>query len=221
MCGRYVFKNIAKLGQRFCADNTLIIKPSYNVVPGNLMPVIIRKNPNQAVLMKWGLVPFWAKDPRIGYKMINARSEEIHHKPSFRKPIRCQRCLVPADGFYEWQRQNQEKIPFYLALKNQESFALAGIYDQWRDAENKTTFSFSIITTQPNSLVAKIHNRMPVILKKADEDKWLDLKTDLTKILQLLQPYPASQMTAWPVGKEVNNPENNSLDLIKKYNSST
>lgn len=185
-----------------------------------MTPVITRNSPKRAILMKWGLIPFWAKDPKIGYKMINARSEGIETKPTFRKPIRTMRCLIPADGFYEWKSLNlegkYEKFPWYIGLRNRKLFAFAGIYDSWKDAEGKEILSYSIITTNPNKLIASVHNRMPVILKKEDENTWLDKESNLQTVLSLLKPYPDNDMVSYPVSKKVNNPENDDYSLIEK-----
>ena len=148
MCGRYVFSpgNSKKLKQRFNLSNQLEIEQNYNVAPGQIVPVITRQSPKKAVEMKWGLVPFWAKDPKIGYKMINARAETVLFKPSFRKAIRSQRCLVPANGFYEWQRING-KQPYFISRKDGEIMSFAGIFDTWKDAEGSKINSYAIITS--------------------------------------------------------------------------
>lgn len=169
--------------------------------------------------MKWGLVPFWAKEPSIGYKMINARSEEIETKPSFRKPIRSQRCLVPASGFYEWKKVNlegkEEKYPWHITVKDRKIFAFAGIYDIWLDAEKKEFFSYSIITTTPNKTMSGIHNPMPVILDEKDEEKYLDPASALTDILKLLRPFSDDKMKAYPVSIHVNSPRSDDASLIE------
>ena len=180
------------------------------------MPVITRNSPNKAELMRWGLIPFWAKDPRIGYKMINARAEDIQFKPSFRKPIRSQRCLVPTSGFFEWKHVGEEKIPYFIKLKGSDMFAFAGLYDIWKDVEEYPLKSFTIITTSPNSLVESIHNRMPVILDEKFEDIWLDNTiTDVNKVVALLKPYDSSQMEAYPVSMLINNPANDLPEVVK------
>jgi putative SOS response-associated peptidase YedK len=220
MCGRFAYWAVKKLKKRFDASGEVKSGPSYNIAPGAMTPVVRRKSPNQVVMMKWGLVPFWAKDVRIGYKMINARAEGIENKPSFRKPIRSQRCLVPADGFYEWQRGNLEgkveKYPWFVGLKNGETMALAGIWDVWKDAEGRELHSYAIITTEANKLVGKIHERMPVIMKQEDEDQWLNGETKLEEVLRLLKPYPAGEMVSRPVSRRVNNPENDDRGLVEE-----
>lgn len=165
--------------------------------------------------MRWGLIPFWAKDPKIGYKMINARAETVNEKPSFKHSLKNKRCIVPASGFYEWLKSEKQKIPFYIKPKDQEYFSFAGLYDVWKDAEGKEIKSYTIITTTPNIKMAKIHDRMPVILKVADEDKWLDQNTDIDELLKLLKPYPDSEMEIYSVSDLVNSPRNDNKDLIK------
>ena len=145
MCGRYTLGTIDGIQERYDAYNnpSPLIDISYNIPPGTINPVVAKRSPKGIYMMKWGLVPFWAKEPNIGYKMINARSEGIALKPAFRKPIRTQRCLVPATGFYEWKKLNlegkEEKIPWYIGVKDQEIFSFAGIYDIWLDAEKKNS----------------------------------------------------------------------------------
>lgn len=213
MCGSYSIVPGDKFYQRFAPVNRLVIlKPNYNVKPGYMMPVITG---NRLSLMKWGLIPSWAKDPAIGYKMINARSETIIEKPSFRKPFTKQRCLVPASGFYEWQKTGKEKLPFYIRLKSDDLFSFAGLYDIWKDTEDKEIASFTIITTGPNGLVAPIHNRMPVILERESEEKWLEEPADMSKLISLLKPFPENKMEAYPVSRAVNYGENDSEELIK------
>jgi putative SOS response-associated peptidase YedK len=221
MCGRYVVGQTDKLKQEYDAyNNPLNLQPSFNIAPGSVNPVIAIKSPKSIYLMKWGLIPFWAKDSKIGYSMINARCEGIEAKPSYRKPIRSQRCLIPATGFYEWKKlkleKKEEKIPWFIKVKSRDFFALAGIYDVWHDAEGKEVLSYSIITTTPNKFMSNIHDRMPVILNKKDEDKYLDNKTPLEDILKMLKPYPDSMIEGWPVSKEVNSPRNNYPSLIQK-----
>jgi putative SOS response-associated peptidase YedK len=220
MCGRFVYYGQPSLFQeRFAvADEPPPFEPAYNITAGYVLPVIARSSPNRAVFMKWGLVPFWAKELSIGYKMINARAEGIEAKPAFRKPIRSQRCLVPANGFYEWQQVSEPgkapKQPYFIHLQDREVFAFAGIYDVWRDPEGQELRTFAIVTTQPNEFTARIHNRMPVILAPEEEDAWLDGSTRLDHVLALLRPYPAAAMAAHPVAKLVNNPRANGPELL-------
>lgn len=166
--------------------------------------------------MKWGLVPSWAKDPKIGFGLINARAETLIEKASFRKPLTSRRCLVPSSGFYEWKKTDEGKIPYYIHLKNTPMFAFAGLYDIWIDSEGKEIKSYTIITTTPNSVVADIHDRMPVVMDKRDEDMWIDKEEkDIEKLLSLLTPYKGDDMEAYPVSKAVNKASNDNPDLIK------
>jgi len=221
MCGRYTYEHVQELKERYDAYNNPLptLEPSYNVTPGTINPVIARLSPN-GIYMMWGLVPFWAKDPKIGYSTINARAEEITAKPAFRKPIKSQRCLIPCSGFYEWKKltleKKEEKFPWYIKVKGKDIFSLAGIYDIWRDVEKKEFYSYSIITTTPNKMMAEIHNRMPVILNEKDEDKYLNPDSPLEEVLKLLKPYLESEMEAYPVSTRVNNPMNDDEKLIEK-----
>ena len=213
MCGTYTIIPGDKFHERFNLVNRLdVLKPHYNVKPGYMMPVISGK---MLSLMKWGLIPSWAKDPAIGYKMINARAETIMEKASFSKPFTKQRCLVPASGFYEWQKTGKEKLPFYIRLKSDDLFTFAGLYDIWQDAEGKEISSYTIITTEPNPLVAPIHNRMPVILEREFEEKWLKEPAEMNKLISLLKPFPENKMEAYPVSRAVNYGENDGDELVK------
>ena len=153
-----------------------LIKPRYNIAPSQNSPTLVVKEDRRVlVMMRWGLVPFWAKEASIGYKMINAKSETLTEKPSFRKPFKEKRCLVLADGFYEWEKTDKKnKVPYRFVLKNRQPFAFAGLWDVWKTPEGDTLLSFTIITTRANELMERIHDRMPVILNEKDEAKWLD-----------------------------------------------
>ena len=208
MCGRYGFVPGKNFDERFQVEHqqeTLL--PSYNVAPGATMPVVVRNSPNRVELMKWGLIPFWAKDPKNSYKTINARAETVATSPVFREALKRRRCLVPASGFYEWQQTERGKLPYFIHLKDIELFAFAGLYDVWQDAEGNELRTYTIITTTPNDLVQPIHNRMPVILHPDDEAMWIDPKMNDTAALRaLLQPFPNALMEAYPVSRAVNTP---------------
>jgi putative SOS response-associated peptidase YedK len=219
MCGRFVFDaDKDDVQSRFKAEAVFpVVERHFNVTPGMFMPIVVRRpEGNVAVLAKWGLVPFWARDPTIGYRMINARAEGIADKPAFRKPFRSSRCLVPTTGFYEWKRLDDgEKVPFFIRLTNEKLFAFAGIYDTWRDAEDRELITFSIITTGPNRLMAGIHDRMPVIFGRKEEDMWLDPQfQDTAALSAMLSPFPESGMETHSVGPDVNNPQNDTPELI-------
>lgn len=221
MCGRFVKKSTGEdLSRRFGFDDIPsgnLFEPRYNIAPSQEHPILIVSDDNRKIMaMKWGLVPFWAKDPKIGYRMINARSEGIEDKPSFRTPIKKRRCLVMADGFYEWFKKDKKlKVPYYFRLKSGEPFAFAGLWDNWKkDGQDLKTFT--IITTIPNQLMVPIHDRMPVMLKKGDEGKWLDPEiADPKYVLPLLKPYPHEEMECFEVSSIVNSPKNDVPECIK------
>jgi putative SOS response-associated peptidase YedK len=176
MCGRYSFAPDLKIVNEHydISVNDGDLTPNYNCAPSQLLPVITNDKSIGFNFFRWGLIPFWAKDISIGNKFINARSETILEKPSFRNAFRQRRCLVPADAFYEWKQEVKEKIPYRIFLKNQNIFSMAGIWEKCKLPNGETIFSFAIITTQPNTLMTKIHNRMPVILDKKGEDLWIN-----------------------------------------------
>ena len=195
-----------------------LIKPRYNIAPSQNSPTLVVKEDRRVlVMMRWGLVPFWAKEASIGYKMINAKSETLTEKPSFRKPFKEKRCLVLADGFYEWEKTDKKnKVPYRFVLKNRQPFAFAGLWDVWKTPEGDTLLSFTIITTRANELMERIHDRMPVILNEKDEAKWLDPEfKDTEKLSSLLQPYPSEQMVAYKVSTIVNSPKNDTPSCIE------
>ena len=185
--------------------------PRYNVAPSQPVAVIPNDGRNQMDYFVWGLIPSWAKDPSIGNRMINARAETLTEKPSFRTAFRRRRCLIPADGFYEWKQETggKSKTPMYIRLKSGKPFALAGLWERWDSKDGSTILSCTIITTQPNELMQTIHNRMPVILPPQTYTQWLDPgEPNLADLSGLLQPYPAEEMTAYPVSRLVNSPAN-------------
>jgi putative SOS response-associated peptidase YedK len=183
-----------------------------------MVPAVINDGEkNRIGLLKWGLIPSWAKDPKIAFQTINARAETIADKPAFRVPIRRKRCLIPADSFYEWKRNGTEKQPMRIMLKTGELFSMAGIYDSWRDPEGNLVHSCSIVTTTPNQLMADIHDRMPVILRPEDEGLWLDRGVSDPEMLRhLMVPYPEDKMRAYPVSPRVGNVRHNDPELIKE-----
>ncbi len=214
MCGRFSQTAAEKntLLKRFRVKTTPTkLKPRYNIAPSQGVDVILNTSPDEITSVRWGLIPFWAKDEKIAYKMINARAETIFEKPSFRMPIKKQRCLIIADGFYEWQRTEDGKQPYRICLKDESLFAFAGIWDAWKRGEEEV-LSCSIITIAANALVAKVHDRMPVILPPDQEALWLsDASPD--EIKSLLKPYPASRMKAYPISTAVNAPSNNAPEI--------
>ena len=216
MCGRYSLVSTENIAARFdVQQQQLTLSPRYNVAPSQSMPVVVRNSPNRLVEMQWGLIPSWSKEPRAQFSTINARAETITKSPVFRGPFKNRRCLVPASGFYEWQRTERGKQPFCIRLKDEELFAFAGLYDVWHDADGNELHSYTVITTVPNELVASIHNRMPVILRQEDEDAWLDKGSDSARLLALLKAYPADKMEAYPVSRAVNSPANEGAELMQ------
>jgi putative SOS response-associated peptidase YedK len=157
--------------------------------------------------MLWGLIPSWAKDPGIGDRMINARVETLAEKPAFRAALKKRRCIIPADGFYEWQKLGKVKQPVRIVLKSREPFGFAGLWEHWRSPEGEEVLSCTIITTEANDLLKTVHDRMPVILTRDAEAAWLDPKTqDPEKLLRLLKQYPPEELEFYPVSREVNSP---------------
>ncbi|OGG04936.1 hypothetical protein A2Z33_06595 [Candidatus Gottesmanbacteria bacterium RBG_16_52_11] len=215
MCGRFALSSDTReIRQRFGLRDAPDVKSRFNVAPGSVMPVVTTDDPRTAVLARWGLIPSWARDPKIGYRMINARAETLGEKPAFRGPFRNKRCLIPASGFYEWKQLDGEKVPFYIHHAGEPVFAFAGLYDVWKDAEDRPLMTFTIITTRPNDLMKPIHDRMPVILARNYERKWLDSGVSDPEMLRpMLVPYAGGGLEAYPVSKAVNNPENDSPGL--------
>ena len=215
MCGRFQLSIKGKhISERYNIEvYDELYRPSFNCAPSQKLPIITNIDSDKLSFFKWGLIPFWAKDPSIGIKLINAKSETIHEKASFKNAFKRQRCVVPCNGFYEWKK-NKDKTPYRIFLKNEAIFSLAGIWERWKDSEGRVSNTFSILTTSPNKLMEGIHNRMPVILSKKHEEDWLKEK-DASKLISLFQPYPEKEMEAYPISKLVNSPINNSEDIIK------
>lgn len=222
MCGRY----------SLTADSSAIlelfpflnippgIQPRFNIAPSQ--PVAVIPNDGKLTLdfFKWGLVPSWSKDPEIGNRLINARAETLTEKPSFRNAFKYHRCLILADGFFEWTKTNGGKTPMYIRLASQKPFAFAGLWDTWHAPDGSELRSCVIITTGPNKLMEKIHNRMPVILPAEKMVTWIDPEPgNLNELSKLLVPYPAEHMTAHPVSRLVNSPVNDSAECISPLNN--
>ena len=199
--------------------------PSYNVAPQSVQPVVrLNRDSGQREFapLRWGLVPFWAKDAKFGYTTINARAEEAAAKPAYREALKKRRCLVPADAFYEWQRPGlaekgkKTKHPFAFSLKSGEPYAMAGLWERWQPKEGEALETFTILTTDPNVLMEPVHNRMPVILEPRDYARWLDPGDPARPPVDLLRPFPAEEMVAWPVSDRVGNVRNNDPQLLDK-----
>jgi len=233
MCGRYSLACIDDLCGRFRVIDPMIgFRSHFNIAPGSTNPVIVVHERAEAVMMQWGLVPHWAKDvvawPRLlrlpvmwgqlvphstknippAHRPFNARAEGLAEKPMFRDLLRTKRCIVPASGFFEWKQEGGRKVPFYFHVRDDPVFAFAGLYDIWSNPAGTTLSTYTIITTAANSLMAPVHDRMPVILKQDDEMRWLSravLPAD--ELQRILVPYPTEGMVAYPVSERVNSPD--------------
>lgn len=217
MCGRYTQTQAGPiLLSRFRLEETALdLKPRYNIAPGQEAPVVIHDSAKTLAMMRWGLVPSWANDPAIGNRMINARAETITEKPSFKRLIERRRCLVLADGFYEWRKEGKGKRPMRFVLKDREPFAFAGLWDIWRNPDGAELSTFTIITTAVNELMRPVHDRMPAILAREAEDPWLDAASGATTaVLSSLKPYPSELMEAYDVTTLVNSPKNDRPECI-------
>jgi len=227
MCGRSSLSKTEKeLEERFDAgfysEDLVRYKPlpNYNVAPSHILPVILNNDKRHFSPVRWGFIPFWATDKNIGYKMINARIETALEKTSFKKAFENKRCLVPADGFYEWKKTGNSKQAFRILLKDESIFAFAGLWSKWTSPKDGAEIlSFTIMTQKPNGLVEDIHDRMPVILRKDHEEAWLNNDVSPSELVKLLEPYPEEEMKAYPVSDRVNKVSNNDAELIKQENS--
>ena len=226
MCGRFASRGTAKdIEKEFKVGrlNKVSFDARYNIAPSQEIPAILETGGERiAAALRWGLVPSWAKDDAIGNKLINARAETLAEKPSFRNAFRARRCIIPASGFYEWAKKGASaRQPFYFYLKDKPVFGFAGLWEEWTDQESGELIeSCTIITTEANAVLEPVHDRMPVILKAEDYDRWLDEKLKDTGELQdLLAPYPAGEMASYAVGKAVNNPAYDAPELTEQLNS--
>ena len=222
MCGRFTLRTDPEtLTETFPGFTTPApdeMTPRYNIAPSQAIAAVPNNGENSVEFFQWGLIPSWAKDPKIGNRMINARSETLAEKPSFRTPYKRRRCLILSDGFYEWRSEpeSKSKTPIYIRLKSEKPFAFAGLWEAWYPRpDDEPLHSCTIITTSPNALMETIHQRMPVILEPDAYDLWLDPSEQSPKQLDgLLKPYPAEEMMAYPVSRLVNRPSNDSSDCI-------
>lgn len=219
MCGRFTLTtDPKKITEAFDAKAPDQLTPRYNIAPTQPIAVIANNNRAQVELFHWGLIPPWAKDPKIGNRMINARGETLGEKRSFKTPYKRRRCLVITDGFYEWRKtpNSKTKTPMYIKLREDDLFAFAGLWESWTTPDGDTILSCTIITTEPNEFMADIHNRMPVILPPDAYDRWLDpAERQPAELQDLLKPYPAEAMTAHQVSTLVNNPRNDSPQCVE------
>jgi putative SOS response-associated peptidase YedK len=219
MCGRFaLYRNLEEIQEEFNIQQVRWQPaPSYNVAPTQGVAVVVQRDDgNSLEQMRWGLIPAWAKDPAIGSRMINARSETLSQKPSFKRPLKSQRCLVIADGFFEWAKTEQGKVPMFIRPKSPRPFGFAGLYDVWVSPQGESIASCTIVTTRANDFMQPIHDRMPLILPKSQEAVWLEPSTPhIEEWLSALAPYPGNDMEAYEVSRRVNSPQNNSPECIQ------
>ena len=226
MCGRYGRRaDKQRIAEWMQTHNTSVFDdsyyaPSFNVAPQSRQPVV-RLNPDtgerELTIMRWDFVPFWSKDGKASFSTINARSETIATSPAFREAWKTRRCLVPADWFYEWQKLDEKtKQPYAIAMKGDGMFALAGLWEKWKDkTTGQVLRTYTILTTDPNELMEPIHNRMPVIIPPKDYERWMASTDPAHLPVDLLKPYPAEEMKVWKVGKAVENTRNNDASLLE------
>ena len=219
MCGRFAQRSPArKVAKQFEVEEVPPLTERYNVAPAQMILGIRGEDgAREAMFFKWGLVPCWAKDPSIGNKLINARSETVEEKPSFREAFRQRRCIIPADGFYEWKREDGRKQPFFFKLKDERPFGFAGLWDRWEGEGEQIINSCTILTTEANGVLRPVHDRMPVILHPEDYASWLESGEQERALLkELLRPYPVNDMVGHPVSALVNSPSNSGPELIEE-----
>lgn len=225
MCGRYTYYSSEEIIKEFdlapSPDLQLALKfpDNFNVSPGNHMPVIIRgKQEHELAFMEWGLTPSWSSKDNMPLKLINARQEGLFEKPMWRSLVKSKRCVVPAKGFYEWKKVADEKIPYYITLKNDDVLSFAGLWDEWTDGKGNKIKTYTIITTEPNREMSNLHNRMPVILNDQGMDIWLSVgELDKHLVEDLTKPLPDYSLKMIRVSKAVNNSRNNGENLIYEF----
>ena len=218
MCGRYsLIVDASVLAGVFEIDPPKNLRPRFNIAPTQTIPIVRagREQPREWAEVRWGLVPSWAKDPKIGARMINARGETVAEKPSFRSAVKTRRCLIPADGFYEWVKTDGGKQPHYIHFADSRAFAFAGLWERWHKGGDEPLDTCTIITTTPNDIVADLHDRMPVILPPEVFTEWLEPDPLAPERLHdLLAPHPVADMEAYPVSTHVNKPANDDTECV-------
>jgi putative SOS response-associated peptidase YedK len=218
MCGRFVLENTPEqLMKVYRLSSRPDLSPRYNIAPSQQIAIVRQQNggDRELVMMQWGLIPSWAKDPAIGYKMINARSETAHEKPSFKQALRSRRCIVPVSGFYEWEKKGKEKIPHYIHLRDGDIMSLAGLWETWKSPEGERLETCAILTTAANSLLKPLHDRMPVVLHNEEFNLWFNRDVDDINLLaELFHSYPSDRLEEHIVSKGVNSPSNDSPECI-------
>lgn len=223
MCGRFTAVNVKEFYEKYeLSDRLPSLQASYNIAPSHEIPAIVGTNEgNRLLMLRWGLIPSWSKDDSFAFKMINARAETIDQKPSFKNLLTRRRCLIPADGFFEWKKEEKSKTPYRFILENEKPFAFAGLWDSWKNEKGETLYTFTIVTTSPNKMIEEVHDRMPVILNDQGEKIWLDPNTEDKKVLkELLIPYPSELMDKYQVSSYVNSSRNPGPKAIERVSSS-
>lgn len=219
MCGRYTLTSIDGLIEEFALiQDSVRFAPRYNIAPGEAVPIVDNRPAAQRVLtpMRWGLVPHWAQDPAIGNRLVNARSETLAEKPAFREAYQRRRGLVIADGFYEWRRQGRDKVPHYMRRRSRRFLALAAVWERWRAGSGEVLFSFAVVTTEANPLMAPIHHRMPVVVEPTDYERWLaPERLPATALRDILAPTDTDDLELFEVSPLVNSVRNDSPDCIQ------
>lgn len=217
MCGRFTQHHTPEeVAARFeAAPADILFGPRYNIAPSQKVAAVIARDGRELTALQWGLVPYWAKDPSIGNRMINAKAETLAEKPSFKQALARRRCLIPADGFYEWQKKAQgPSQPLYIRRRDGGLFAFAGLWEEWHSPEGEKLSTCTIITVEPNELLSRVHHRMAAILLPEEESIWLDPLQKPQQVLPLLRPYPRDDLEMYPVSRAVNSPSIDEASLI-------
>lgn len=218
MCGRFTLHHAAEdLAGRFAVEQSLLdLKPRYNIAPSQPVAAVLQRESRVLAALQWGLVPFWARDPAIGNRLINARAESLATRPAFRSAFARSRCLIPASGYFEWQRSGRARVPMLVRRADGEPFAMAGLCERWTTPEDGILRTCAIVTTAPNPVAAAVHDRMPAILTPDAEEIWLDRDlADLDALARLLRPYPYGDLVVHPVSTRVNRPDVDDPSLIE------
>ncbi|WP_100627412.1 SOS response-associated peptidase [Algoriphagus formosus] len=218
MCGRYsLSKSKIELEERFQAEMLTDFKPRYNIAPTQLVPVVTSQSPKGFSFFYWGITPEFGRNKPVSQKLINAKAESVHQKMTFKSSFKQRRCIIPADGFYEWKKLGKKtSIPHRFTLREGGLFSFAGIWDEYETVDGENQHTFLILTTEPNELVSEVHDRMPVVLTPETEKKWLNNYSSEEELLEILKPFSANEMLSYPVSTLVNSVENDSPALIRK-----
>ena len=217
MCGRYsISVSASSLAERFKIDVPEAYRPRYNASPTQILPVITNENPDGVSFFYWGLIPKWAKNKAISTKLYNTKTETLLEKASSSKSLQLRRCLIPADGFFDWKNVSKKrKVPYRFVVQKPEIFAFAGLWEEYEDEEEGMVYTFSIITTGANRITSEMNSSMPAILSQANEKKWLDNSLSAEEWMNMLQPFPNDQMSSFTVSSLINNPENDRPEILK------